>query len=642
LIDDEAATRLVMHNRVRDLGHEVVSAENGAKGLSEARDGGFDLILIDAGLSGVTGLEVCRRLRHSPATSTVPLVLFSKSGASREEIHQGFEAGCDAFVTKAEMGNLEDVVRALLRIRAHQNELAQQSRAFEAQNRRLQEEQACAVDTELSQHGGGENALISRELAAGKPDGLLLVDAEGIVKLADRGARDLLGNTLQGKNLGRLAPGSGLEAFVRDARSETREGFRFDIPTPKGRLTRSLTVSVVPLMPNPGEKDPGLRVVVLLDAGKRRVASELLRTGEYIIPRREVGVLLDAARVAFGSSSFVGETAAIARIRARIAEAAQSTDPVLISGEEGTGKQHVARALHFNGAMGGPFVPLSCAALSESHLDSELFGQIKGAFPDAVVDRPGAVQQANHGTLYLQMIESLPPELQKKLLRLLQTGETTRAGSTRTEKAEVRVIAATSGRIQDEIDAGRFLPELYAALRTIEAALPPLRERRDDIPLLAQHFANRRGAELGEDVLAALQSHSWPGNVRELETVVERVCAQAVGRAVTIDDLPAPVRDAARTLPQRQLIPKARPSEAPVSGTHVPLARPAPDNAAVGGRPRADWEITDQDPISLDHYERKVLLRALDATRGDKLAAARLLKVGKSTLYRKLKRFNIA
>jgi DNA-binding NtrC family response regulator len=643
LIDDDASSRLVMHNRLRDLGHEVVVAQNGANGLLEAREGDFGLILIDSGLlSGITGVEVVRRLRQLPTTSGVPVALFSKAGVSREELHQGYEAGCDAFLSKTELYGLEDVVKALLKVRAQHEELARQVRALEEHGRRVQEERARAADTE-SANSSGEHALLYRELAAGHPDGLMLVDPEGIVRLADRGARDLLGNNVQGKNLGRLAPASGLEAFVRDARTETREGFRFDLPSSKGRGTRSLSASVVPLLPNPGEKDPGMRAVVLLDLGKRRVATELLRMQEYTIPRREVGVLLDAARLAFGPSSLIGVGATMRRVRARIAEAAQASDPVLLVGDNGTGKKHAARAVHFGGHLSGPFVPIACAALSEQHLEAELFGQVKGAFPDALVDRPGAVHQAHHGTLALDGIESLPMALQKKLLRLVTQGEVVRAGTGKAERVEVRVVASTSVDLSARVRDGQFLEDLLTGLRSNEVHLPTLRERREDIPALAQHFAHRHSSpqgelELTDDALWTLQSYDWPGNVRELATSIERACTHAVVATIGIEDLPPPLRELHHDLPQREVTPVARAGA--VGGTHSPLAAPLPPLANTATP--AEWEIGEEEPVSLDLYEKKCLLRALNQTGGDKLAAARLLKVGKSTLYRKLKRFGIA
>ena len=644
LIEDDAASRLVFKNRLRDLGFDVVVAENGAKGLLEARDGNFDLFVVDSTLdSGVAGGEVCRRLKQLPGAGGVPTVLLSRNASSKEEIHQGYLAGCDFFINKPELYLLEDVVRALMRTKASHDDLARQNRALEDKSRRVEEDRARAADLELALNSSGENALLHRELAAGRPDGILLVDAEGVVRLSDRGARDLLGNNLQGNNLGRLAPATGLEAFVRDARAETREGFRFDVPSSKGRGSRSLTASVVPLLSKPGEHDPGLRVVVLLDSGKRRVASELLRMQEYTIPRREVGVLLDAARLAFGPSSLIGEGPAMVLVKAQIAQAAQSNDPVLLVGEEGVGKKHMARALHFGGQLSGPFVPVSCAALSEEHLESEIFGQLKGSSPDAIVDRPGAMHQSANGTLFLEAVDALPLALQEKLLRALERGEVLRAGAERPEKVDLRLVAATTLDLDAAAALGRFSPQLLAQLRKQEIAIPSLRERREDIPVFAQNFVRRQTTPAGEydvsdEALGTLMGHDWPGNLRELETCLASACARAQGVTVGVDQLPAELRERSSELPQRDLLPKPRTHVGTPGGTHSPFAdiQKKPSSPALSA-----WEISPHEPVSLELYEMKALLRALDETGGDKLAAARLLKVGKSTLYRKLKRFGI-
>ena len=308
LIDDELASRLVMHNRLKDLGHDTVVAENGAKGLLEAREAPFDLVLVEYNLaSGISGLEVCRRLKQVPHAVATPVLLLSRQAVAREDVHKGYEAGCDAFVAKPDLPLLDDVLAAMLRFKGLHDELARQLRAQEDLNRRQQEAQLRGGEGEGAA-ASGEAGGVPREVGALRPDGILMVDAEGIVRYADRGARDLFGAGLEGKNLGRLAPASGLEAFVRDARTEAREGFRFDLPARGGRGARSLTGSVVPLITAPGSKDPELRVLLVTDLGRRRLTTELIRLQDYVLPRRELGVLLDAARTAFGPATISGTT----------------------------------------------------------------------------------------------------------------------------------------------------------------------------------------------------------------------------------------------------------------------------------------------------------------------------------------------
>jgi DNA-binding NtrC family response regulator len=652
LIDDDAAARLVLQNRLKDLGHEVVLAENGAKGLLEAREGGFDVILVEAALgAGISGVEVCRRIKQIPQSALTPVVMVARSGATREDMHQAFEAGCEHVLQKSEMVLFEDVLRSTLRLKAQFDEFARQLRAVEAEMRRKSEERQHESDRELARGDSGEHALVVRELAAGKPDGVLLVDAEGIVRWADRGARELLGASIEGKNLGRLAPNTRLEAFVRDAHTESREGYRFDVRPTGARASRSLIASVVPLVANPGERDPGVRVVMLLDAGKRRVATELLRLQEYSIPRREVGVLLDAARLVYGPSGVCGNSAAMRAARAAVGLFAHSNEPVLILGEAGVGKQHLARSLHFSGSLTGPFLPLSCAALSAANLDSELFGHVRGATPEAVSDRPGLIQQAAHGTIYLSEVDQLPLELQRKLLRALRDGKVVRVGGERVERCDARFVLSAEVDLGRLAGQGAFLRDLLELLAARTIVVPALRDRREDVPALAQHFLERFAAarndmEVSDDALLVLENHLWPGNVRELETVIERAVAAAQNAVIEVAHLPPALRELQSHLAERVIDPSPRPEHVKIGGTHVP-GPIAPPTSLVGTpfgaptRQQRPWDIADEEPVSLDLYEKKCLLRALHETGDDKLAAARLLKVGKSTLYRKLKRFGI-
>ncbi len=647
LIDGEASSRLVLNNRLRDLGHEVSTADSGAKGVPDAREHPCDLILIDIALAGLNGVEVCRRLRQIPQLTGTPIILFGKGPVGREEAHQGYDAGADHVLAKAEFANLEDVVRALLRTRAQFAELTLANRALDQHLRKLKENSR-SNDGDASH----DQAAGTRDAAAGRPDGVLLVDAEGVVTLADRGARELLGSGVQGKNLGRLAPASGLEAFVRDARSEPRDGFRVDIALGMGHGMRALTASVLPLISNPGTKDPGLRVVLLLDAARRRMSVELSKVNEYTIPRREVGVLLDAARMAFGAASLIGTSPGMAYVRACIHESSESLDPVLIVGEAGSGKTHVARAVHFMSPTSGGFLPLSCAGLSAENLDAELFGYVKGANPEATADRPGALQQARGGSVLLEAIELLPRALQEKVEQALVTGKVTRAGSQRAERVEVRVIATTTVDLASEVAAGRFSPELARLLRAREIRIPPIRERKDDIPLLAIHFARRSNSargdiEISDVALTTLGAHTWAGSVRELETTIERACAEAQEGILDVAHLPLSLRDQAVVLPQRDLIPRPRVSNlGAASAGSIPAFENGQSQSGAhtpgsDGRLYEEWEISPEEHVSLDLYEKKALLRALKETGGDRLAAARLLKVGKSTLYRKLKRYDI-
>lgn len=664
VVEDEPGARLLLQSRLEDLGHEVATVPTGAMGLMEARAGHFDLFLVDVVLGqGVDGLEVTRRLKAMPHTHGVPVVLISGQSTAREDLHRGYEAGCEAFLIKSDLSLLEDVVRAMLRIKSLQDDLSMQNHLLEQQNHSLQEEKQRGADLELALRESGVRSLVFRELAAGRPDGVVLVDGEGVVRSADRGARDILGKDLEGRSLGRLAPASRLEAFVRDARTEPREGFRFDIGARGAHGPRSLSASVLPLVAEAGGLDKALRAVLLLDAGKRRVAAEMLRMQEQGIPRREIGPLLEAARRSFHPGRILGSSEAITELREIVFRVARTDSPVLLRGEPGVGKGLVARTLHFGGDRSGPYVPVNCSAHGPSALASELFGHVKGAFEGAFSDRPGQFHQAHMGTLFLDEVADLTPELQANLLTLLQGGDLCRVGSDRGEHVDVRVIAATSHDLQRRVDEGEFNRELLVQLSAVDVVLPPLRERPGDVLLLAEHFVRRYAAdraeiELSPEALLALEHHAWPENVRELELAIERACALCSDAVIGVEHLGQVLEDVYGELSARSEIPAAQPRVLVRPGIPVgtsarrPVSRPLP-TAAVNGLPDAPSAEPSQ-PLrdsggedflageaSLDRYERAALLHALYQTGGDRLAAARLLGVGKSTLYRKLKRHAI-
>ncbi|MEM7310179.1 MAG: sigma-54-dependent Fis family transcriptional regulator [Planctomycetota bacterium] len=639
LIEDEQSAQLLYRNRLEDLGHEVVVAPTGARGLMEARSGSFDLFLVDVVLgSGIDGFEVCKRIKTIPQMQGIPVVLISGQLKGREDLHRGYEAGCEAFLIKGDLPLMEDVVRAMLNVKALQDDLAIQNQLLEEQNRRLTEERQRGADLELALRETGNRSLVFRELAAGRPDGLLLVDSEGIVRFADRGAIDVLGKDLEGRNLGSLAPASGLEAFVRDARNEPREGYRFDISIRAGQISRALSASVLPIVPVTGQGESGLRAVLLLDAGRRKVASEMLRLQEQGVPRREIGPLLEAARASFHPRRLLGRSEPMVNLRRRVAKAASSEKHVLVRGGEGAGKELVARALHFGGTRSGAFVPVNCAALATDVLESELFGHAKGAFEGAISDRPGLFQQAHLGTVFLDEIQELASELQEKIVRVLEDGEVRRVGSSKAEYVDVRVIAATSSSLEDAVREGGFREDLHARLNVVDLMVPLLRDRPGDVELLARDFLSRFAPErdtmdFSPDTLRVLEAYHWPGNVRELENCIERACALVEGDAIEIVDLPQPLRELASGMASDLQIPSRRP-EHEIAGTHSPLG------SSQGGYV-ATVAVPPSDEVSLENFEKKCLLEAMKQTNGDKLAAAKLLKVGKSTLYRKLKTHGI-
>jgi len=646
IIDDDPGNRLIVKSRLSDLGHEVHMADTGAGGLVEARNVSLDLFLVAAGLgAGIGATEVCRRLKALPETTSVPVCLYSNLPANQEEMARAYDAGCDAFIPKPDMPALDQIVRVHLRVKSVIEDLSEQNRVLDQHNRRLREEEHREADREASRAESGEHTLLLRELAANRPDGVLLVDSDGFVRQADRGACEIFGNRIEGKNLGFLAPASRLEAFVRDARYEARDGFRFDISAIGGRTARQLTASVIPLISNPGKERNVFKVVLLLDAGKRRIAAEMLRIAEPGVPRQQLGSLLDAAREMYSPEMLVGASPGVLRVREVVESFRRRRKPALIVGETGVGKTRVARTLHYSGPFTGPFLQIRCSGLDEKNLERELFGYVKGAFEDALADRPGLLHLAADGTLYLEDIGSLGLELQKRLLETIQEGVVRRVGTERKEKVDVGIVASSYRLLQGAVKEGTFLRELFEYFDENAVQLLPLVNRQEDVIPLAGLFVTQYGRPYGvrlitEEAVDALLRYEWPGNVAELEECVKGACGHAQENQIVKESLPSALLEDGDELPTRELVPRPRLERAGTQTVGGVVPMPSAGSSAM--RRRQPWDINEEDPISLDLYEKKALLRALDHVGGDKLAAARLLKVGKSTLYRKLKRFEIS
>ncbi len=356
---------------------------------------------------------------------------------------------------------------------------------------------------------------------------------------------------------------------------------------------------------------------------------------------------------------FIGRSAAAQRVLDFVSRVGPSDATVLLGGESGSGKEMVARAIHRASRRSkAPCVAVNCAALTETLIESELFGHEKGAFTGATEKKLGRFEMADKGTLFLDEIGELPLALQTKFLRVLEERRFERVGGTRTIEVDVRVVAATNRDLAEMARRGTFREDLYYRLSVIQIDVPPLRERADDVPLLAEHFfsrfrnqAGRRIAGFSADAIAALVAHPWPGNVRELRNAVERAVVLGDGEVIQRRDLPPQIGGASSPMivPAPVAAPMAAPMAAsmaaPTAASIAPsVIAPAPSSPSIAVPPPAAATIPPPAPApprSLRELERDGIIAALHATGGNKAQAAALLEIDRSTLYKKLKDYGI-
>ncbi len=331
---------------------------------------------------------------------------------------------------------------------------------------------------------------------------------------------------------------------------------------------------------------------------------------------------------AAGRFGLVGDSVEMHRIYDVIEKVADTPSTVLITGESGTGKELVAKALHANSSRRDrPLIKINCAAIPKTLMESELFGYEKGAFTGAVNAKPGRFELADGGTLFLDEIGEIPLEMQVKLLRAIQESEFERVGGIRTMKVDVRLITATNRDLQREIQVGNFREDLFYRLNVVPLRLPPLRERRDDIPRLASHILSKFNQRLGKQVttigasaMGALRDYPWPGNIRELENVLERTLLFSSSDTIELSDLPAEVREGEER------------GAAPREGQHV---------AAGGNGIDASGSLKDIVRAETSRVERELIVRALDETGGNVTQAAKRLKISRKSLQMKMKEFGL-
>jgi two-component system nitrogen regulation response regulator GlnG len=330
--------------------------------------------------------------------------------------------------------------------------------------------------------------------------------------------------------------------------------------------------------------------------------------------------------------SIVGKSPAMQQVFKMVGRVSHSDAPVMITGESGSGKELVARAIHhYSQRSAKSFVAINCAAIPEQLLESELFGHEKGAFTGATGTRVGRFEQSNGGTLFLDEIGDMPLSLQGKILRVLQDGEFSRVGGNETLKGDVRIVAATNRNLEQEVSERKFREDLFYRLNVVRIQLPPLRQRVEDIRLLAEYFVQKVAAQkhlpqvkLSEEAVRVLEGHSWPGNVRELENTIQRACVFATSEILLPKDIP---------------LGKASPQDSAMTANGVATSAPQTTEAAIEVLLHAAQSTPDVQ--LLPWLEREFTLYAMKATKGNQVRAAKLLGITRATLRKRIERFAI-
>jgi len=335
------------------------------------------------------------------------------------------------------------------------------------------------------------------------------------------------------------------------------------------------------------------------------------RAAEHTAQRRMIRELKERLDEKYGFENIVGNSGAMLSVLESIRRIAPTNIPVLILGESGTGKELLANAIHQNSRRSAErFVAINCAGLTETLLEDELFGHVKGAFTGATTDRPGRFEHADGGTLFLDEIGDMSPAMQAKLLRVLENGEVIRVGANEPIRVNVRVLSATNSDLAGRVEAGKFREDLYFRIKGATVQIPPLRQRREDIPPLIEHFireANKahgtRVKGIAADARRVLTAHSWPGNVRQLRSVVENMIVLADGETLTLADLPPEIH--------------RRPDQ--IAGDQF---------GQLAG-------------IRIEEAEKQLIRNTLKMVGGNREQAAGILGIGERTLYRKIKEYGI-
>jgi DNA-binding NtrC family response regulator len=556
VIDDEESIRYTFANFLSEAGHAVSVARNYAEGIAQISGRNFDLIFSDIILGGRTGIDILRVAKESNLICPVVMITgYPTVETAAEAVRLG---AFDYLQKPVEQETLLHITRLAL---AHKSVLTENERYrahLDAVFRSV-EDGILTVNKELAVLELNEAAV---RICGLTRDGIGR-DLASLPMRCKEQALEALKKTVEGRT------------SVRIERCECNNG---------PDVLKILTFSTSPLIDCRG-----------------------VFTGAVLVVRDEtrLAILEQDLQERRRFHNLVGVSERMQKIYSLIGSLADVETTVLVSGESGTGKELVAEALHF---MGGrrdrPLVKVNCSILSENLLESELFGHVKGAFTGAVSDRTGRFQKADGGSLFLDEIGDISPRVQSSLLRVLQEKEFERVGDSKPVRVDVRVIAATNKDLREMVKRGEFREDLFYRLQVVELTLPPLRDRKEDVPLLVEHCLKEFNGKfhkkidgLSADVERIFMNYSWPGNVRELRHALEHAFILCSGNTITADLLPL----------------------------HLTSSR----------------EIVDASPGASDSMNEQTIRRTLEKTAGNKAKAARLLGMDRKTLYRNIEKYNI-
>ena len=469
---------------------------------------------------------------------------------------------------------------------------------------------------------------VKEALLQGIGGGVAITDAEGRINYFNSQAQNLTRleeATVKGKKLEQIFPGLayGFDGVEENRRIRTEE---ITFSDPQGRSKR-LRLTVAPLS-NPAKQLIG-HVSIFEDITKQKEFEEKVRLEEELRKAREVEFQHVPAGVADADFQFegvIGKSGGMEKIYHLIQKVAAGNANVLITGESGTGKELVARAVHYNSTRrAGPFVAVNCGAIPETLIESELFGHVRGAFTGAVSDHAGLFKQADQGTIFLDEVGELPLHLQVKLLRVLQDKTFAPVGGNKQVKVDVRVISATNRDLRKEMEEGRFRKDLFYRLNVVQMVMPPLRNRKEDIPGLAQYFVRKFATSHGKQVeeissgaLMHLLNYSYPGNVRELENIIEHAVAVTRKNVLTDDDFPTHVKEGVPITEEMELFEKTAP-----------------------GGPDFFFNKGLSLDVELETHEKCILLGALKRANGVQKRAAELLGINYRSLRHRLEKYDL-